>query len=317
MKIQQTVFGSRNEAELFTKLHSNWSRHFNLWPCLPFLNVFAVDGDEVAPPEWQVLLKTSIDITLCTRSGNAPLMSIEFDGMGHGFSREGKYIQGHPSKDPHRKLKLDLKLRLAEQVNYPLLVVSYDEKSPIGSGSALTIADGMIGQIVAKKDAFEMFEEWLAENQMEDLDPAFHAEWAEYVCEGVNNAQLVADLTWNPIAKSAVQYEHVARMKLGIPPKRWEFLYDSQAPSVEGNYLDPGYLDRLKAWVDTTKKAVRVGCRVEIETPQGRLSETAWVRNIVGHGVDPMGLAKDIATLILYKRAVEGYGPTEEEALRH
>jgi hypothetical protein len=44
MKIRDTVFGSQSQRELFTALQSTWSRHFDLWPSLPFLNVIEVDG---------------------------------------------------------------------------------------------------------------------------------------------------------------------------------------------------------------------------------------------------------------------------------
>lgn len=113
MKVQKTVFTSQSERELFTALQSTWSEHFNLWPSLPFLNVIDVEGHEVIAGEWQQLLKTSVDVTLCTKDDDKPVVSLEFDGMGHGFSRNGEYIQLHPSADPHRKLKFDLKLRIA------------------------------------------------------------------------------------------------------------------------------------------------------------------------------------------------------------
>lgn len=146
MKIRDKVFRSESERELFTALHTMWSDHFNLWSSLPFLNIIDVDKAEVIRGEWDTISKTSVDITLSTKQEDRPVVSIEFDGMGHGFSRDGKYIQMHPSQDPYRKLKLDLKLRIAEQVNYPLLVLSYEEKHPIGVTLALTIADGIVGQ---------------------------------------------------------------------------------------------------------------------------------------------------------------------------
>jgi len=80
MKIRDKVFGSESERELFTALHSIWSRNFNLWPSLPFLSVIEVDGSEVIQGEWNLLLKTSIDITLCSREEGRPIVSIEFDG---------------------------------------------------------------------------------------------------------------------------------------------------------------------------------------------------------------------------------------------
>ena len=100
--------------------------------------------------ERNFLYKTSVDYTLCTKRGKT-LVSVEFDGFCHGFSRDRKYVEIISYIDRNRKRKFDLKLRLCEKVRYPLFVVSYDEKVSIGEDVTLTIIDGLIGQVLIKR----------------------------------------------------------------------------------------------------------------------------------------------------------------------
>ena len=78
-------------------------------------------------------MKTSIDYTLCTKDGQ-PILSIEFDGLGEGFSRQGEYHQQTATVDPYRKLKMDFKLRIARNEAYPFFVVSFEESVVLVSG---------------------------------------------------------------------------------------------------------------------------------------------------------------------------------------
>lgn len=313
MKIRNTVFGSGNERELFTALNSTWSEHFNLWPSLPFLSVIEVDGGEVLRGEWEELLKTSVDITLCPKADDRPVVSIEFDGDGHGFSRDGKYVQLHPSKGPNRKVKFDLKLRIAARVGYPLLVLSYGEKNPIDPSLALTIADGIVGQVVAKDHMHELLEEWLTQDRIDRMHPAIRD---DYIQDQVLTAGVAAELRWNPIAKLTSQHEYVVEMRLGLPAPRCEILHDPELPPLKGDMFEPGYFESLEARITAFNQAMRVGCRADVDTPRGYFSETVWVRNVSGHGVHPMGLAEDIAKLIVLKQVAEAYGLAEEDVLR-
>lgn len=315
MRLKDTVFGSTNERELFTALYSEWSTHFNLWPSLPFLSVIDVDGSEVTSGEWNTLVKTSVDITLCTRADDRPVVSIEFDGLGHGFSREGEYVQMHPSHDPNRKLKLDLKLRIAGRVQYPFFVLSYDEKNAIGPKLTLTIADGIIGQVVAKRRMDELIDEWVAVKPVESVHPALRQDYAQDV---VDSAEVQAELELNPIARLAAQYSFVVGSHLGMNrfPRKLP-LHDPELPDLDQSADLPfPSLQSLEARIRAMKEAIEVGCRADIDTPKGSFSETVWVRNITGPGVLPMALAQDIAELVVLKQVTEAYGLTEADVMR-
>src|ERR1700686_4975772 len=113
MTVRRSIFDSHNERELFTAIESQWSaRGFVLYPSLPFTNIFDIRQFDLSPGERTFLFKTSIDYTLCSTE-REPIVSVEFDGICHGFSRAGRYVAMRPvpSNDPRRHSKLDLKVR--------------------------------------------------------------------------------------------------------------------------------------------------------------------------------------------------------------
>src|SRR5262245_16854120 len=115
MNVRKTIFDGGNEHELFVAIESRWSRRgFVVYPQLPFANIFPIAKLDVSPQERTFLFKTNIDYTLCTKAGE-PLVSVEFDGISHGFARHGGYVATRrpPDNDPRRHWKLDLKVRLA------------------------------------------------------------------------------------------------------------------------------------------------------------------------------------------------------------
>jgi hypothetical protein len=101
MKIKRSIFGSPPEYKLFISLQNRWSHNFDLWPSLPFSSIVELDQTEpsLKENERKFFFNTNIDYTLCTKDG-LPILSIEFDGLGKGFSRNGEYIQVKESRDP-------------------------------------------------------------------------------------------------------------------------------------------------------------------------------------------------------------------------
>src|SRR5262249_25925168 len=156
------------------------------------------DELDLSESERQFLFKTSVDYTLCTKGVGKPLMSVEFDGLGHGFSRRGEYVQVVPASDPYRKLKLDLKLRVAKEVDYPLIVVSYDEKFPIGPSTSLTIVDGIIGNLMAHKDYRDKLPKVIEEHRLH-VEQLPTEERFLYVSELMSDTKYESSMIWDPI----------------------------------------------------------------------------------------------------------------------
>jgi len=235
--------------------------------------------------EREFLLKTNVDYTLCTKRGR-PLLSVEFDGLSHGFSRLGRYVQMHECHDPARALKLDLKVRIATEGNYPFVVVSYDEKNPIGEGIRLSIVDGIIGQVLANQDF-----QYRLKNTV----------WSER--GSVFDAEIETELQWNPIARASADIQS-RLIERGILVS-WSTEWFSEPPLPDlpaGGMLGLGYAEALKARAEAMQRSIWIGCRASIQTPTSMVTVTARMRNIEHAGVRPLGFTEDLAMLLACKQ---------------
>jgi hypothetical protein len=302
MKVQDFVFGSKSERRLYAALDTHWSDRFDLFPSLPFTAIIDIGGAPLYQKQKDFLYKTSVDYTLCTKKGK-PIVSVEFDGMGHGFSREGEYIQIVPSTDPNRKLKLDLKLKLCNDIGYPFFVVSYNEALPIGESISLTIVDGLIGQVLAQQSVNSLLNKRLA-NHRDILHDLSEDEKQEFFQELVVDAEVDAELMWNPIFRDAARLVTAAHEKGLWKEMSTERLVDPPFPSREPS--SPADSEAIQGRIRAFEHAVRLGCTVTVSTSEGEFAETAWVRNYSGYGISPWRMAESIAKLILSSRLLSG-----------
>ena len=314
MRIRDSVFGSPKEQRLYRTLKSRWADKFNLYPSLPFTSIIDIQDADIKEREKRYLFKTSVDFTLCQKETEKPIMSIEFDGLGHGFSHEGKYIQVRQSKDPFRKLKFDLKLRVAQKTSYPYIIVSLEEAQPFSEDLELTIVDGLIGRILARKrfeESLEEREEELARVGLEDfidlietkgMYEAHEQQYTnnDYVQERIRCLEVMADSEYNPVSRQAWVLRDEL-VKLGI--------YEGEA----GKYVEepPAPVLRDISDVETLEKRLgilndpltKVGCEVSFKVKglQKEVSSKVFIRNF---GADSVSLAKEIATLLAAKKAL-------------
>jgi hypothetical protein len=159
--------------------------------------------------EQRFFYHANVDYTFCSPGGR-PLFSVEFDGLGGGFSKVGVYIPHRPTRDRNRKWKLDTKLRFTAAVGYPLMIVSFEEVRSFDDES-ITILDGIIGQFLAK----HKLHAYLSCLQIPELEeyagPGEYDEWArgELIQDAVMGAEVVSTLENDPLARRAAQ-EHEA-----------------------------------------------------------------------------------------------------------
>lgn len=291
LSVRKTIFGSHNERELFASIKSCWSEHgFVLYPSLPFASIFDITKIKVTPEEKNFLFKTSVDYTLCTEAGR-PVVSVEFDGICHGFSRRGRYValRPPPRDDPRRSWKLDVKLRVAAEADYPLLVVSYHEKNPLSQDVHLTILDGMIGRVLAKREFGRRLQTFVDELPSEVTD--------EQVQDLALGLEIEVDLHWNPIARAAAEKSMELFDRRISSSHRVTYLDPPGIPDAP-LFGEPGFAEAIEARVNALQQAAWVGCRYSYTTNVGDVSEEAWVRNVEHAGVSPLGLAEDIAGLL-------------------
>jgi hypothetical protein len=76
---------------VFAALQTQRSQHFRLYPQLPIAKLFSTPPFDATAAEKSLFYKASVDYTLCDQD-KGPVVSVEFDGIGGGFSRDGKYL---------------------------------------------------------------------------------------------------------------------------------------------------------------------------------------------------------------------------------
>ncbi|SRR6266480_1295108 len=312
MKARPSLFNSVSEAQLFQAVHGTWEPHYRLFPEIPFANLVALDEHKLSADELSFLNKTSVDFVLTTADTWGPLFVVEFDGLGHGYSRNGRYVGKIATKrDPHRAWKLGLKARIAATAGLPLVIVSYDEKAIIDEVTGLTIVHGIIGQFLAANHVARRVNE-LYEDQKDIIEAMPDDERREYVQDYVViSAEVEADLDWNPICTLLSKLRGRAFDLAPISSASHTPLHDPPRPENTTPF-EPGFDDRaLREW---WKSIRRWGCECSIETGRGRVSSgPVWVRNIEGPGIDPMSLANEIAELVAWRTALNLLEPSADK----
>ncbi|MGI8422913.1 MAG: hypothetical protein ACR2NO_02140 [Chloroflexota bacterium] len=212
MQPRSSIFDSRNERELFHAVSGTWEPGHRLYPHIPFTNLIDVDPQMFDAAELSFLHKTTVDYVLTTAEGQL-LWAIEFDGLGHGARRHGRYVQRVQSRqEPNRAWKLDLKCRAADEAGFSLAIVSYEEKEIIDPEVNLILAHGMIGGFLAHGYASRRMQE-LFEADRETIEALPAEERDEYVADYIMiSATVEADLTLNPLCKRAGELERACRV---------------------------------------------------------------------------------------------------------
>jgi hypothetical protein len=312
MKIRESVFGSKAERSLYKALSTRWCDRFSLFCSLLFTNIVDVEGAKLSDGQRRFLLSTSVDFTLCEKVTDRPLLSVEFDGLGHGFSCEGTYVEVVPNKDPYRKLKFDLKLRLCHELGYPCAVVSYPEAYPLDEASGLTILDGIIGSILSHRRFKELLLERKGEiegpsadedySRMKELYEPFSGKdysFDDYIQDWVVGLEVEAELESDPICKelAVLQGKLLAQHLL----EGWQEVGLEDPPAPNLDFRDTASFGRRIEALQSP--LTRIGCEVTLKIKGlGDLKERVFLRNL-GWGRSS-AIAANIAKLLAVKRAI-------------
>lgn len=301
MKPRRTIFDSENERELFTAIHGTWEPHYRLYPHVPYANLIDLDPQRLDPAELSFLHKTTVDYALATAPGR-PVLALEFDGLGHGFAKDGHYVQKvHSRRDPKRQWKLDLKCRVAEAAGFPFAVVSYDEKTVVDEQANLTVVHGMIGGFLAKHHMGDRIRE-LMELEADTIANLSPREQYDYVQDYVIlPAELDADTEWNPLVRRAIELQEEVESiwRVGGAGMSWP---DEEGLPPEADPESPTFDPLARAeWL---RAAPRTGWTATIETPLGRIEQTIWVRNIHMPGTGALHVAGQVSELLAWQEAL-------------
>lgn len=293
MRRAKTIFDSETEYYLFHELEGRWSPRLRLIPQLPLAKLVKPEvSDGLASWERRFFYMTNVDYTFCWPDGR-PWLSVEFDGLGGGFSRSGEYVPG-PNCDPGRAQKLAKKIRICDAADYPLLVVSFDEIKKLDEeDEPLTTLDGIVGQLLTRVRTRELLEdklsveaEWLEQLGPDERDSVT----SDWVLDAEVDAEYEEDLLTRAVATQENRCYQLGVFVSDMGYKSW--LYDPPLPDAEW----PPAVESIEARIEAMRCAQRVGSRVEIETPRGKVSRTVWVRNIgKSHGITPGCIANKFA----------------------
>jgi hypothetical protein len=202
----KSIFDSDSERKVFARLNRKWSRYVDVYPHIPVRNVLgfnelrALDISENAK---EYLQKTEFDYVVCEQGSSIPRLAVEFDGLGHGFSRDGNYIPlTTPINDRYRKLKLDAKLSACEALGFSLVIVSYPETKPLWQNEdALMILDAIIGEVLASIKTSEQINQQMdyISTTLEQDPTGETTDWALF------NIEMESQFTNNPIRRRTAE----------------------------------------------------------------------------------------------------------------
>lgn len=312
MALRETVFGSKSEERVFEHLKSVWNDKFNLFHNLPFAQIFDINTIDLNKyvhdlSFWKrTLLMSSVDYVVCDEQ-NKPLICIEFDGLCRGYNKGITYFQDNENK--WRKRKLELKLKIAKDHDFPFYIVSYEETDLLSKKSKynsnylnLAVVDAIIGQTMKHYLLSEKVNEYL--DSYEDyLNSLKEYEQDEFIQECVIDAEVDLELKWDPIAIRAAKLEGILHKKGLTSLHGYKFIEKPETPNTKGLHDYEG----IKQRVEALKKVKWQGCEVHWETPDGTIVREAWIRNFEGTSASPLIIIQNIADLLTLYEIAEKY----------
>ena len=293
MTVKKSIFGSKSEERGFRSIEHTWGEGYRIFPQIPFSVLFEPDSS------WQdtsnLFFKISIDYVLCTNQGR-PLLAIDFDGLGRGFDREGRYVQVEETPDPHRKLKFDFKLRYAKESEFPYYVVASEEFEHLGKEIELTVVDGIIGSVLARRDFHDRIPSVVEEHRgiIDNLAPN---EQYDYIQDLVISQEVDSDFAHNPIKKRVAEIRdqiYTISGSFSWAVSYWHY-EEPKLPDLDGPGLFAS-VGSLTARLEAMSNVERWGCVCTLsDTSVGEVSEIVWIRNVV----HSLSLVQKIAELLV------------------
>ena len=292
MAVRDSIFGSKSEARGFHLIEHTWGDRYRLCAQFPWSALFepALNRRDTS----NLFFKTSVDYVLCTREGR-PLLAIDFDGWGGGFDRAGEYVQVEATPDRNRKAKFDFKLRYAKTNDFPYHIVASEEFRAFDDVLELTVVDGIIGSIIAKKN-FEDYLQMFADGYAIDNLPCWKSEYAQ---DPFMDLEFACELEYNPIVRKARD----VRREIGALTGTFNWSNSVQMfeePALPDCDWPPWeHLKAFKRRCDAWKNVAVLGCvHTLTDTPVGEVSAVAKVRNTT-HAIT---LVRDIGELVVWNK---------------
>jgi hypothetical protein len=188
---------------------------------------------------------------------------------------------------------MDFKLKIADKIKFPFIIVSFEKIELIEKEDYLTILDGIIGQLLPKKEVERRISD--ISDEIESYHPDVRDECIQDL---ISSGGVEAELMYDPIVRKAADLEQSC-FEFGISSYRFISLSDPPLPDIKDLFDIKG----IEARIYAMKKTIREGCRVEINTPKGIIAQQAWVRNFEGFGISAISIVRNIAEYLAFKKA--------------
>jgi hypothetical protein len=247
--------------------------------------------------ERRYFYSTNVDFTFC-EPGGKPFLSVEYDGMGEGFSKAWTYVARRETTDGKRDWKLNFKLRSARDASYPLIVLSADETDPLAGADSLSLLDGIVGSCLSNRRMHNILDELVRESRGE-LDSLTGWEKDEFCQDLVLQAEVAAEMRYD------IMSIETSKLQLLVQGSKWG---SHPLREPEGTYpKDMLDSDGLKKSIRDQQTAERVGTRVHIDLPNGlTILRTVWMRNFGWDaGFMPESITRRAAEYLAFRHAYE------------
>ena len=266
-----------------------------VYPQIPLSAIFTPDTNWKDSSNF--FFKTSVDYVLCTNEGRL-ILAIDFDGLGGGFDRDGEYVQVEATQDRFRKRKFDIKLRLSQQNDFPYHIVSSEEFSHFGTGIELTVVDGIIGTVLARKDFLDRALSFLQEHAEEiENQPDWYK--SEFVDELLTGLEVDCEAEHSKIFLKTCEIMDQVHSITGTSYYRYRYRWFEEPRCPHVNWSPWKNPEALERRLEAMKRVEVWGCEVTLShTPVGEVSEIAKVRNVV----NSVFLAMEIAKLLTWSK---------------
>ncbi|UGB30710.1 DUF2726 domain-containing protein [Metabacillus sp. B2-18] len=283
MTLKNSIFDSKSEIKVLKQLRSTWTGKVGIYNHVPVANVVNIPNlSGYKKSQIEYLWKTNFDYVIASeedKNFGEPLLIIEFDGLGEGYSLDGEYKQLRETEDPNRDWKLNFKSQICEESGVPLVIVSYPETELIDD--KFTVIDGIVGEVLADRNFTERFnnEIHVLNKQLKDIqDPELRQHYIEMY--GIER-EVEEQIKNNPIA-----FESNRLRNLLIKNKilnTWGYSF-----SKDGFYISCEYFANLHNGI--------------------QLSEKAQIREVNCRGFESSSLVEEIAQLQLLRKIAKQHG---------
>lgn len=287
MKIKKSIFDSNPEIKIHQNLSKLWGDKVLILPHIPVkdvIDIYDKNANISSDEKEKLLVKSNFDFVVASKKKHdygRPLLVIEFDGIGCGFSFDRVYKQVKSvESDKYRKLKMDCKIRICEEAELPLIVLSWEEIESFFEEEEIGIIDGIIGQVIWNDEFNRVMEENLEkfEENIEGIDDVETK--YDMFSSFATSCEVEAACNVNPIVNLCAKLNskvHVENL-VGV---------NGFKPIVEGDLI--GY--EWYAYLNDGKETY--------------LSKKVLVRNINCSKANSGNVALDVAEMLLWKKVIE------------